>query len=63
HKLHLHEVPVEMRQRASGRSSITRMSSAYYMFRVLLAIFIGLFRRTPLPAPGERLLPGLPAEG
>lgn len=63
HKLHLHEVPVEMRQRASGRSSITRMSSAYYMFRVLLAIFIGLFRRTPVPAPGERLLPGLPAEG
>jgi glycosyltransferase involved in cell wall biosynthesis len=63
HKLQLHEVPVQMRQRASGRSSIGRVSSAYYMFRVLLAIFVGLFRRTPVPAPGERLLPGLPAEG
>jgi hypothetical protein len=62
HKLQLHEVPVRMRERASGRSSITRLSSAYYMARVLLAIFIGLFRRTPVPAPGESLLPGLPAE-
>jgi len=63
HKLQLHEVPVRMRQRASGSSSITRFSSAYYMARVLLAIFVGLFRRTPVPAPGERLLPGLPVGG
>ena len=63
HKLQLHEVPVQMRQRASGRSSITRVSSGYYMFRVLLAIFVGLFRRRPIPAPGERLLPGLAPEG
>ncbi len=60
-KLQLHEVPVEMRQRETGRSSITPLSSGYYMARVLLAIFIGLFRRRPVPAPGERLLPGLPS--
>jgi hypothetical protein len=60
-KLQLHEVPVEMRERATGRSSITPMRSGYYMARVLLAIFVGLFRRRPVPAPGERLLPGLPS--
>jgi glycosyltransferase involved in cell wall biosynthesis len=60
HKLQLHEVPVRMRERSGGRSSITPLSSGYYMARVLLAIFVGLFRRTPVPAPGETLLPGLP---
>jgi len=60
HKLQLHEVPVQMRERAGGSSSIGPLSSAYYMVRVLLAIFVGLFRRTPIPAPGEKLLPGLP---
>ena len=29
HELQLHEVPVQMRERSSGRSSITRMSSAF----------------------------------
>src|SRR5919106_4149881 len=62
HKLRLHEVPVLMRQRGTGRSSITRSASAYYMVRVLLAIVVGLFRRRPLPPPGEQLVPGLPAE-
>src|SRR6188508_2284544 len=55
HKLQLHEVPVQMRERAGGSSSIGPLSSAYYMVRVLLAIFVGLFRRTPVPAPGEKL--------
>ena len=49
HRLRMVEVPVAMRARASGRSSIGTASSAYYMVKVLLAIFIGLFRRKPTP--------------
>jgi glycosyltransferase involved in cell wall biosynthesis len=49
HKLRLHEVPVEMRERASGASSITALRSVYYMTKVLLAIFVGLFRRYAVP--------------
>jgi hypothetical protein len=47
--LRLHEVPVEMRERASGASSITALRSVYYMTKVLLAIFVGLFRRYAVP--------------
>jgi glycosyltransferase involved in cell wall biosynthesis len=49
HKLRLREVPVEMRERASGASSITALRSVYYMTKVLLAIFVGLFRRYAVP--------------
>jgi hypothetical protein len=49
HRLRLHEVPVSMRQRAAGRSSINAPRSIYYMVKVLLAIFVGLFRRNVLP--------------
>jgi glycosyltransferase involved in cell wall biosynthesis len=49
HRLRMVEVPVAMRVRASGRSSITALRSVYYMTKVLLAIFIGLFRRRPTP--------------
>ncbi len=49
HKLRLLEVPVEMRERAGGRSSITALRSVYYMAKVLLAIFVGLFRRYAVP--------------
>ena len=45
HRLRLREVPVEMRERGGGRSSITALRSIYYMAKVLLAIFVGLFRR------------------
>ncbi|HVS85975.1 MAG TPA: glycosyltransferase family 2 protein [Gaiellaceae bacterium] len=38
------EVPVAMRERGGGRSSITALSSIYYMVKVLLALFVGLFR-------------------
>ena len=34
-----------MRERGAGRSSITTLRSVYYMVKVLLAIFVGLFRR------------------
>lgn len=45
HRLRLVEVPVSMRERSAGRSSITALRSVYYMVKVLLAIFVGLFRR------------------
>jgi glycosyltransferase involved in cell wall biosynthesis len=49
HRLRLHEVPVRMNARGFGRSSIDYPQSAYYMAKVLLAIFVGLFRRRPTP--------------
>ena len=53
HKLRLREVPVVMRQRAGGASSITAFRSVYYMAKVLLAIFVGLFRRYAVPLEEE----------
>jgi glycosyltransferase involved in cell wall biosynthesis len=38
------EVPVRMRDRTGGRSSITPIRSAYYMIKVLLAVFIDLLK-------------------
>src|SRR5207245_637047 len=54
HKLRLREVPVEMRERGGGASSITALRSIYYMTKVLLAIFVGLFRRYAVPPEEER---------
>lgn len=54
HRLRLREVPVEMRERGAGQSSITALRSVYYMAKVLLAIFVGLFRRDVVPQE-ERL--------
>jgi hypothetical protein len=53
HKLRLQEVPVEMRERSGGRSSITALRSVYYMAKALLAIFVGLFRRYAVPVEEE----------
>ena len=53
HRLRLHEVHVSMNQRGFGQSSIDYPRSAYYMVKVLLAIFIGLFRRRPTPVEAE----------
>jgi glycosyltransferase involved in cell wall biosynthesis len=50
HRLRLEEVPVAMREREHGRSSITAARSVYYMTKVLLALFVGLFRRRVVPA-------------
>jgi hypothetical protein len=47
HRMRMLEVPVQMRVRGKGNSSITAMRSAYYMIKVLLALFIGMFRRYP----------------
>jgi glycosyltransferase involved in cell wall biosynthesis len=49
HRLRLQEVSVSMRERGGGRSSITALRSIYYMAKVLLAIFVGLFRRNVVP--------------
>jgi glycosyltransferase involved in cell wall biosynthesis len=53
HRLRMVEVPVVMRIRETGSSSITALRSIYYMAKVLLALFIGLFRKysTPLEEP------------
>ena len=45
HRLRLREVPVQMRARAGGQSSIRAFGSVYYMVKVLLAVFVLLFRR------------------
>jgi glycosyltransferase involved in cell wall biosynthesis len=49
HALRLLEVPVTMRGRETGRSSITAARSIYYMVKVLVAIFVSLFRRNVVP--------------
>ena len=49
HHLRIHEVDVRMNARGFGRSSIDYPRSAYYMAKVLLAIFVGLLRRRPTP--------------
>jgi len=53
HRLRMREVPVQMLQRGGGVSSIRSGKSAYYMIKVLLAIFVGLARARPVPEPGE----------
>jgi glycosyltransferase involved in cell wall biosynthesis len=53
HELRLLEVPVTMRDRVTGRSSITAGRSVYYMAKVLLAIFVSLFRRNVVPLKEE----------
>jgi glycosyltransferase involved in cell wall biosynthesis len=45
HKLRMVEVPVHMRIRSGGRSSIDFFESIYYTIKVSLALFVGLFRR------------------
>ena len=57
HRLRMQEVPVSMRERGAGRSSITTLRSVYYMIKVLLAIFVGLFRRNVVPAGGTAVTP------
>ena len=47
HRLRLVEVPVTMRTRETGRSSITALRSLYYMIKVTLALFVSMFRRYP----------------
>jgi glycosyltransferase involved in cell wall biosynthesis len=41
------ETPCAFRERRGGHSSITAPRSVYYVIKVLLAIFVGLFRAVP----------------
>jgi hypothetical protein len=43
----MREIPVRMYKRGGGVSSISTGKSAYYMVKVLLALFIGLGRSRP----------------
>jgi glycosyltransferase involved in cell wall biosynthesis len=52
HRLRLLEVPVEMRERETGSSSITFLRSLYYAVKVTLALFVGIARRSAVPTEG-----------
>jgi glycosyltransferase involved in cell wall biosynthesis len=55
HRLKMVEVPVRMFERGGGVSSIRGSGkSMLYMVKVLLAIFVGLFRRRPVIEAGDR---------
>jgi glycosyltransferase involved in cell wall biosynthesis len=47
HRLRSCEIPVTMRPRLTGRSAISSTQSVYYMVKVLLAVFVALFRARP----------------
>ncbi len=49
HRLRLVEVPVRMREREHGESSITFVRSVYYMFKVTLALLVAMARKVTLP--------------
>jgi glycosyltransferase involved in cell wall biosynthesis len=49
HRLRLVELPVRMRERAGGRSSIRGARTVYYMAKVMLAILVGALRRKATP--------------
>jgi glycosyltransferase involved in cell wall biosynthesis len=53
HRLRQREVAVTMRPRMSGRSTIGRALSAYYMAKVLLAVLVGMLRARPDGGIGE----------
>ncbi len=53
HKLDGAELPVRMRSRHSGVSSINASRSIYYMIKVTLAILVGLLRARPTIEAGD----------
>jgi hypothetical protein len=53
HRLESAELPVRMKPRSGGMSSIGSTQSVYYMVKVLLALFVGLFRSRPVPEAGQ----------
>jgi glycosyltransferase involved in cell wall biosynthesis len=48
HRLRSREVPVVMEPRLTGESAISSFQSVYYMVKVLLAVFVSLFRKRPI---------------
>jgi hypothetical protein len=53
HRLRSSEVPVVMRERQGGESSITPLRSVYYMVKVALALLVGLLRARPTRPVGS----------
>jgi len=53
HSLEGDELPVRMRSRTTGVSSINASRSALYMIKVLLALFVGLLRQRPAVEAGD----------
>ena len=49
HRLRLTEVPVRMREREHGKSSITFLRSVYYMLKVTLALLMAMVRKYTVP--------------
>ncbi len=49
HRLRLAEVPVRMRDREHGASSITFLRSVYYMLKVTLALLVAMARKVTVP--------------
>jgi glycosyltransferase involved in cell wall biosynthesis len=64
HRLNSCEIPVVMRPRTSGTSAISSTQSVYYMVKVLLAVFVALFRARPTatPEPSAAGTPGAQGE-
>ena len=54
HQLASVELPVKMRERTGGVSSINSTRSVYYMVKVLLAVVVGLCRARPIVEPGDQ---------
>jgi glycosyltransferase involved in cell wall biosynthesis len=52
HRLRLVEVPVRMREREHGSSSITFLRSLYYAIKVTLALLVAMGRRYAVPSEG-----------
>jgi glycosyltransferase involved in cell wall biosynthesis len=50
HRLRLVEVPVRMREREHGSSSITFLRSLYYAIKVTLALLVAMGRRYAVPS-------------
>lgn len=60
HRLRSRELPVVMAPRLTGVSTISSTQSVYYMVKVLLAVFVALFRARPVREATEG--PAIPAE-
>ena len=51
---HALEVPVSMKERQAGNTSITPIRSIYYVVKVTLALFMGLLRKTQVQPDKSR---------
>ena len=48
YRLRIKEVPVTMRERETGSTALTIPLSLFYSAKVLLAVFVSMFRRPAL---------------